>query len=155
MPFRISGLPRAAFADLFALDDEARAGHHARRFVVRKGDDFPCRVSLTVAQPGEWMLLTHYQHQPTESPYRASGPVFVREAATEADLAPGAVPDGFRSSLLSVRAYDGGGMIVAADVTPGDVLEELPATYFGRIDTAYVHLHYARRGCFAARADRG
>jgi hypothetical protein len=69
-------------------------------------------------------------------------------------FAAGEVPAGFRTSLLSARAYDANGMIVAADVAPGAEVENLLETCLRRADTAYVHLHYARHGCFAARVDR-
>ncbi len=154
MSFRLSGLPLAAFAPLFALDAAGLAAVQARRITVRAGDDFPCRVSLTNARPGETVVLANYLHQPADTPYRARGPLFVREAAAEAHLAPGEVPEGFRDSLLAVRAYDAEGMILAAEVTPGAALEAVLLPYLARMDTAYVHLHYARRGCYAARADR-
>ena len=126
----------------------------ARRIVAGRDADFPCRVSLTTARVAELVILANIEHQSANSPYRARGPVSVREAATEAALAPGEVPAGFRDSLLSVRAYDAAAMIVAADVTPGERLELLLAPYLDRADVAYVHLHYARRGCYAARVDR-
>ncbi|WP_308422604.1 hypothetical protein [Luteimonas terricola] len=34
----------------------------------------------------------HYLHQPASSPYRASGPIYVRRRQTRRILAPGLVP---------------------------------------------------------------
>ena len=39
---------------------------------------FPCRVSLQDALPGERVLALSYAHHEVESPYQASGPVFIR-----------------------------------------------------------------------------
>jgi len=39
---------------------------------------------LKTPKIGERVLLTNYEHQPAHSPYRASGPIFVRESAAEA-----------------------------------------------------------------------
>jgi hypothetical protein len=51
-----------------------------------------------------------------------------------------------------MRCYDSHHRIIAADIAEGDRLKAaLPMML--RIDgTAYVHLHYAKFGCYAARA---
>jgi hypothetical protein len=56
--------------------------------------------------------------------------------------------------LLSVRAYDARDWIVAAEVTPGTELEPLIERLFADPRIAYLHLHNARPGCYAARVDR-
>jgi transcriptional regulator len=45
-------------------------------------------------------------------------------------------------------------MIVEADVVDGEKVETLLDRLFARSDTAYVHIHYAKRGCFAALVER-
>ena len=105
------------------------------------------------AEPGESLLLLNYEHQPAHSPYRAKGPIFVREKAAQAYDA-GAVPPVLRSRLLSLRAYDAAGMIVEADVVEGTAVEILLDRLFARPDTVYAHIHYAKRGCFAALVER-
>ena len=64
------------------------------------------------------------------------------------------MPEPVRVRLLSVRAYDRDDMIVEAEVVEGKEIEALIERYFQRIDVAYLHLHYARRGCYACRVDR-
>jgi hypothetical protein len=66
-----------------------------------------------------------------------------------------AVPPALRTRLLSLRAYDKDGMIVEADAVDGSDVEPVLARLFARDDTAYVHVHYAKRGCFAALVERG
>jgi hypothetical protein len=43
---------------------------------------------------------------------------------------------------------------VDADVVDGAEAEPLIERYLARGDVAYLHIHYARRGCFACRVDR-
>ena len=155
MGFRISGLPIERFGHLLALDDDdalARAG--AVRLTVDAEHAFPCRVTLQDAVPGEQVLLLNFEHQPADSPYRASGPIFVRRAAMRTHLAVDEVPDQQRRRLLSVRAYDARDWIVAAEVTPGTELESLIERLFADPRVTYLHLHNARPGCYAARVDR-
>jgi hypothetical protein len=88
-------------------------------------------------------------------PFRASGPIFVREAADRAAApGPGEVPEQIRSRLLSVRAYDAQGMMLDADVTEGAGLEGAIERFFGHEAIGYLHVHFARRGCYGCRVDR-
>jgi hypothetical protein len=59
-----------------------------------------------------------------------------------------------RRRLLSLRAFDEQGMMIDADVADGAQVEPLIERLLGDARTAYVHAHYARRGCFAARIER-
>jgi hypothetical protein len=152
--FRISGLRRRQFQHLFALDDSALAVRGAKRYTADKKPGFPCRVSLRDAQIGERVILTPFTHQPSSSPYQASGPVFVREAAEEVALAPNTVPELLRTRLLSVRAYDASDLMTAADVVEGQQLDEALARAFHDARVRYVHVHFARPGCFACTVDR-
>lgn len=154
MPFRVTSLPMAAFAPLFDLDDAALAQRHVRRCIADETPGFPCRVGLADAPVGARLLLLNFEHQPARSPYRASGPIFVREGAREAAPRIGEVPDSLRTRLLSLRAYDGGDLMSDADVVDGRDLEAAVARMFGDAGVAYLHVHYARRGCYAARIDR-
>lgn len=154
MDFRISGLPRAQFASLFELDDEAleRAG-----VVVVTADEphaYPCRITLEDAEPGEQLLLLSYAHQAARTPYASSGPIFVRRNAASTRIAINEVPDQQRRRLLSVRAYDADHAMTDAEVVPGTELESLIDRYFGRVEVRYLHVHNARRGCYACRIDR-
>lgn len=154
MSFRVSALPVAPFQKFFALDDAALLAQGARRCVADEQPGFPCRVSLMDAAPGERLILLNFEHQPARSPYRASGPIFVREAAREAAPATGEVPESLRLRLLSVRAYDAEDLIAEAELAEGRELEPLVERLFADPKVAYLHVHYARRGCYAARIDR-
>lgn len=151
MPFRLTGLSPEPFRRLFTLPDEALAPLGVLRLAA--DDSALCRISLADAAVGEPVLLLHYEHQPAPSLYRSSGPIFVRECACEA-MVTDEVPDSFRKRTYSARAYDGDGLMVDADVGEGAELEALIGKLFERPDVAYLHLHHARRGCFACRVDR-
>jgi len=153
MSFRFSGLSMERFSGLLALSDSALRARGILRLNAEPG--YPCRVSLRDADPGESVLLLNYEHQSGPGPFRASGPIFVREAGEDAGLLPeNEVPDVVRTRLVSVRAYDGDGMMVEADVTEGSRVEGLIETLFGHESVAYLHVHFARRGCYACRVER-
>jgi hypothetical protein len=151
MPFRLSGLPLDPFRPLFGLSDDALESRGVRRLSAEPS--FPCRVTLDDAELGEPVLLLHFEHQPPPSPYRASGPIFVRERARET-LSLERIPDSFRPRLFSARAYDSAGMMIEAEVAEGTGLERMIERLLADPAAAYLHLHHARRGCYACRVDR-
>jgi hypothetical protein len=157
MPLQFTGLPTTEFAHLFALPDAALALQGAVR-VIADDNGYPCRVSLQRAQPGETLLLVHFEHHHTASPYRAAGPVYVRQLACETSTATTVVRDTLPAflagSLLSLRAYGADGMLCVAEVTPAEDALALITAYLARPDAAYVHIHFARPGCFACRVEK-
>lgn len=152
--FQISGIDPRPFAALFELADADLAQLHARRVIADSQSGFPCRVSLVDAEPGDELLLLPFQHQAASSPYRASGPIFVRRGVERVTLADGQLPAVVNGRLMSLRAYDAHDAIVAADVCAGESLHEPIQRFLERADVCYLHLHFARYGCFAARLDR-
>src|SRR5262249_4132665 len=70
MSFRITGLPAAPFADLFLLSDTELAARGAVRKIADSKPGYPCRISLTDAEPGQKVILTHFEHHSVDSPYR-------------------------------------------------------------------------------------
>lgn len=152
--FQIQPLARETFAGLFALSAEELAARGMKRVIADEKPGFPCRVSLADAEPGETLLLLHHTHHDVAGPYRASGPIYVREQATTATPAPGEVPDAVRRRLLSLRAYDANGWLLAADVVEGAVLEARVHAFFADPAVAYLHAHNARPGCFSCRIER-
>ncbi|GLS01480.1 hypothetical protein GCM10007859_14950 [Brevundimonas denitrificans] len=155
MTFRITSLPLAPFQSLFALDDAALAALGARRMIADAPNSAPCRISLADAEPGEALILLNHRHlEDPSSPYRAEGPIFVREAALEARPAPGEVPDILGRRLLSVRAYDADWMMTDADVVEGRELGDRLMQWFADDRVDRIHVHTARRGCYLAEAER-
>ena len=154
MSFVVSALPAEPFAPLFDLSDEALAAQGALRRTVDAKPGFPCRVSLEDAEPGETVLLLNYEHQSADTPFRARHAIYVRQGARQAELAAGEVPVLFRHRIMSLRAFDEAGMMRAAEVAPGEVLEPAVERLLATPEVAYLHAHYAGMGCYAARIDR-
>lgn len=153
MSFRITGLATGTFDELFGLSDAELAARGAVRRIADEKPGFPCRISLTDAEPGTEVILTHYEHQPVDSPFRASHAIYVRRGEIRYD-AVDQVPAQLRQRLLSVRAFDDAGMMIAADVVAGSELEGAIHRLLGEPGARYLHLHFAKQGCYAARVDR-
>ena len=152
--FQIAPLRRQDFEDLFSLDDDTLTGRGAKRCVADAKPGFPCRVSLADAEPGERVILLPFCHQPADSPYRASGPIFVRESAETVQVPADTVPALLRTRLLSLRAYDAHHLMIGADVIDGRELERGLERLLEDARVDYLHVHFARAGCYACRVDR-
>ena len=152
MSFIVRGLSPESFKPLYGLSDAELAAKLARR-VTAGESGFPERIELRDATPGESLLLVHYEHQPANTPYRASHAVYVREGATEAWVGDH-VPEVMRKRLLSLRAFSADGTMVEADVIDGVEAEALIERQLANPSVDYIHAHYARPGCYAARIDR-
>ena len=151
MSFRITGLPAADFAHLFALSDAELAAHGA----VRRTADgpYPCRVSLTDASPGDELILVNYEHHPVDSPYRMRFAIYVRKGEETYDKAD-EVPRQLRTRTLAARSFDADGMMVERELVEGTALEGAIGRLFANPRAAYLHIHYAAPGCYAARVER-
>jgi len=152
MHFHIRGLDPERFDPLFT-DAIQLAARNGRRVVADAPTGFPCRVSLADARPGDELVLVPFEHHTAASPYRASGPIFVRRGAAVFD-AVDRVPEMLRSRQLSVRAYDAHGDLVRAEVCPGTELEAMIAELFAEPEAHVLHVHFVRAGCFACTVTR-
>lgn len=154
MSFRIRGLSADSFADLFALSDAELAARGAvRRIADARVPGYPCRVSLTDAKPGDEMILLNYEHHAVASPYRMRFAIFVREDEETFD-AVDVVPEQLRLRMLALRAFDADGMMVGCTLAEGADLERAVARLFGDPHAAYLHVHFAAPGCYAAKVER-
>lgn len=153
MSFRIAGLDPSTFLPLFALTDAELDARGVQRVRVGEKPGAPCRISLDDAEVGEEILLLSYEHQPAATAYRQQGPIFVRKVAARSE-AIDAIPPALARRTLSLRGFDDEGAMVEADLVDGAAADALIAQFFARENVAYIHAHYARRGCFAARIDR-
>jgi hypothetical protein len=152
--FRIVGLDPTAFEPLFALPDAELAARGMRRVHADADFGFPCRASLADAAAGEELLLLPWRHHDVASPYRASGPIYVRRGARAAQLAPGEVPAYVTRRLMSLRAYDREGFMRDAEVVDGAQMAASLEGLLADPAVAYVHLHNARPGCYSCAALR-
>ena len=153
MTFRITGLSPEPFRPLFDLSDAELHRIGARR-VIADDPRMPCRVSMAHAGLGEELLLLNHQHQPANTPYRATHAIYVRKAADRAFDAVDALPEVIASRLVAVRAFDAQHMMIDAEVSEGEATAGLFAKLLDNPDASYLQVHYARRGCYAARVER-
>jgi len=154
MNYRITGLPAGQFAELQSASDDELRRRGVERRIVDEPNSAPCRISLQDAAVGEEVLLLNFQHLAAASPYSGSGPIFIRRTARQAFDGMNLVPAQQRRRLLSVRAYDATDHMVDAEVAAGSELEALIEQFFADTRVAYLHVHNARRGCYACRVDR-
>jgi hypothetical protein len=154
MAYRVRGLDPAPFQHLYGLSDAELAARGVRRCVADGSPGFPDRIELRDADPGEALLLLNHVHQPADTPYRASHAIFVREGADEALDLVDAIPEPLRIRPISLRAFDARGEMVDADLVEGAALEPLILRFLADPAVDYLHAHYAKRGCYAARIER-
>ncbi|HEY0993352.1 MAG TPA: DUF1203 domain-containing protein [Kofleriaceae bacterium] len=154
MHFRIMGLSPDAFRPLYGLSDDELARRGARRYIADAKPGFPDRIEMRDAEPGESLILVNHVHQAANTPYHASHAVFVREGAEVAFDAIDRVPEVLRLRKLSLRAFSADHYLAAAVLVDGRELEGEIAKMLARSDVAYIHVHYAAPGCYAARVER-
>ena len=154
MSFRILGLPAGDFQHLFELSDAELAAQGAvRQIADARQPGYPCRVSLTDSKPGDELILTNYEHHEVESPYRMRFAIYVRKGEETYDKVD-EVPEQLRLRTLAVRAFDADAMMAGWELVEGRNLEAAIERLFANPRAAYLHVHYAAPGCYAARVER-
>jgi hypothetical protein len=153
MSFRVLGLSPALFRPFFAMHDARLSKLGARRLIAEDART-PCRVSLEHARIGEAILLLNFEHQPANTPYRASHAIYVRKAADRAYDEVDTIPEVLRSRLLAIRAFDARHMMIDAEVCEGSEAVDLFERLLADPQASYLHVHNARPGCYAARVER-
>jgi hypothetical protein len=150
MTFRITGLPAEDFTHLFELSDAELAAQGA----VRRTADgpYPCRVSLTDASAGDELILVNYEHHPVDSPYRMRFAIYVRKGEETYDKVD-EVPQQLRTRTLAARSFDADGMMVERELVEGTALEGAIGRLLANPRAAYLHVHFAAPGCYAARVE--
>jgi hypothetical protein len=154
MSFRITGLDPKPFRPLYGLSNEALAAQGIRRLPVDDDHGFPDRVELRDLAIGETALLLNFTHQPAATPYRSCHAIFVREGAAQRYDAVDKIPAVMWRRTLSLRAFDPRGDMIDADLVEGRDMAGLIERFLDDPRISYLHAHYARRGCYAARIER-
>jgi len=154
MSFQITALPGEKFAGLRDLSPEQLEQRGIRKVTADCVPGYPCRVSLHDAAIGESLFLLNYVHHDEATPYRSSHAILVREAARQAYPAVGEIPEVLAVRIISVRAFDRAHDMIDADIVDGGMLADRITAMLENENAAYLHLHYAKPGCFAVRVDR-
>jgi hypothetical protein len=150
MRFRVTGLPDEHFAHLFDLtDDELAARGAVRRIAEVRALGYPCRVSLTDSREGDELLLVNYEHHAVASPYRMRFAIYVRRGEETDDAADG-VPEQLRRRTLAALRSMPTRCWVGHELVDGRQRVASIEKLFGNRRAAYLHVHFAAAGCYAA-----
>lgn len=152
MAYRVTGLDAEPYRPLFALADDELELRGMKRMTVTKKPSFPCRVSLVDRDIGEQVILLNHVSHDVANPYRASHAIFVADADTAEFVDE--VPPVFVPRMLSLRGFDGDGMMADALISQAGEADSAIRALFGNTGIAYIHAHNAARGCFSARIER-
>ncbi|WP_298359560.1 DUF1203 domain-containing protein [uncultured Litoreibacter sp.] len=154
MTFQIHGLPAKAFEPLFDLSDAELAKRQITRCNADADQGYPCRITLSEAAKGDALLLLNFEHLPFATPYRASHAIYVSEGAQDRAIKPGEIPQSLKFRPLSLRAFKADGYMNDADLADQDTVSEKLTEMLSDPSVAFVHIHNAKHGCYAALATR-
>ena len=79
--------------------------------------------------------------------------IYVRQGEEQFD-AVDQVPEQLRHRTLAVRAFDADAMMVGHELVDGQRIEQAIERLFANPAAAYLHVHFASPGCYAARVER-
>ena len=151
--FKIVGI-KEDFEQLFSMTENQLRQIGAQRMIVDTKPGFPCRVSLEDANLKEEVILFTYAHHKVKTPYRSSGPVYVRKHATRADLKINEIPSMLNHRLLSLRIYDKYGMMIDAKTIMGNELQNEIKLILKNSNANYIQVHNASPGCYNCQINR-
>lgn len=146
--FQINPISGAEFQLFFNLSEKELAKSGIVKMIVDEYPGFPCRVTLEDAKIGEEVILFPFEHHSTDSPYQASGPIFIRKNVVPVELAVNEIPPILKHRFLSLRGYDQTGIMKAAVTTWGKDLANEIGKIFDDNRIEYIHVHNANPGCF-------
>jgi hypothetical protein len=124
-------------------------------YVADEKPGFPCRQCLRDAEIGEEMILVSYDPFEQASPYRSASPIFLhRSSCTNTFDHVDELPQQLTCRNLSVRGFDRAAMMQDGVVIDGRDLQATINDLFANPAIAYLHVHNAGRGCWAAKVRR-
>ena len=154
MTYQINGLSPRLAKPFESVNDAKLATLGAVRMVATSKPGFPCRISLTNAEVGEEIILFHHISHDVDSPYRSAYAIFIRTGLTEAAHYTDEVPPIFQDRNLGMRAFGKDAMLKTAILSlPGNADKSI-RELFELDEVAYIDVHNAAYGCFAARVER-
>ena len=148
MDFKLIALDSSEFEQLFELSDGELERMSMKRMIVDEKPGYPCRVSLEDAEIGEEVILLPYEFHKTNSPYQASGPIFVRKGLRTKNLKKNEIPLMLNHRLLSFRGYNKRGFMKEARTEKGVNTKMVIEQIFEDPEIEYIHIHNSNPGCF-------
>jgi len=154
MNFQIHSLAPAPFDAFFKMSDAQLLAHSIVKTIVTEANSTPCRVSLKDADVGATVLLLNHQHLQGQTPFQASHAIFVTQDVQQSYPEVNQVPQVIHSRMVSIRAFDKQQMMVQADIAQGLEVSEKIQLMLNDKNIEFLHLHYAKHGCYIARVTR-
>ena len=151
--FKISAI-KNKYNHLFELAEDQLKAKGAVVMIVDEKPGFPCRVTLEDAEIGEEIVLFPFQYHKTNSPYQASGPIFVRKNAKKVELKINEIPEMLFKRLQSLRVYDKNGMMIDAKTLEGEKIKKEIESIFRNEKARYIQIHNANPGCYNCQVNR-
>ncbi|SEE34143.1 Protein of unknown function [Tenacibaculum sp. MAR_2010_89] len=142
------------FNELFNLSKEELFLKGIVKIAVDEKPGFPCRVTLKDAEIGEEVLLLSFKYHNVNSPYKASGPIFIRKNSKKVNLKINEVPQILFERLQSVRVYDKNGMMIDAKILERREMEREIKKTFNNTLVSYIQVHNANPGCYNCQVNR-
>ena len=152
--FQVIGIQAEEIQSLLNLKESNLDKLNIRKMIVDENPGYPCRLSLEDARIGEEVLLFNYEHHKVNSPYQASGPVFVRIAAKAANLQQNELPIMLYHRLLSLRIYNKEAMMIDARTIQGEQLKDTIQAVFLNDKAQYIQVHNSSPGCYNCQINR-
>ena len=142
------------YNQLFKLTESELADKNIIKMIVDEKPGYPCRVTLEDAEIGEEVLLFPFEFHNTKSPYKASGPIFIRKNSLKANLEINEIPEMLFQRNQTLRAYDKNGMMINAISPTTSELKRGIETLFSNVNTSYIQIHNTNPGCYNCQANR-
>lgn len=154
MQFRISGLDAAPFLHLFGQDEHYLKQHGALRVNVDSFPGYPDRISLCDIPVGETAILINHIYQPADTPYHGTHAIYLWEGCTRQGIYSNTIPESIGARLLSLRAFNKHHLMLHADICEGANAKALLTHFFDDASVSFIHIHNAKRGCYAGLVER-
>ena len=152
---RVAAIP-SDFLKQVRTEGRDALGQQVKRVIAEGGE--PCRDVLRRAAKGEELILASFSPFEKPGPYHEYGPVFVlaNESAEAVDRAkvPAGGDGNYLQQRFAIRAYSQNEEILDAALVEPVEAQETVDRFFGRADTAFLHVRFPSYGCFACRLDR-
>jgi hypothetical protein len=151
--FIITGIDNI-YNQQFNLTDKELAEKSMIKMIVDQKPGYPCRVTLEDAEIGEEVLLFPFEFHKTNSPYKASGPVFIRKNAIKAILEVNEIPEMLFQRQQTLRGYDSNGIMITAKSPKRKELRIEIETILCYPRVSYVQIHNTNPGCYNCEVKR-
>lgn len=103
---------------------------------------------------GETAILINHTYQPADTPYHGTHAIYLREGCTHQGVYINEIPESLAVRLISLRAFDENHFMLEADICDGAAAKSRLNHFFDDPTVSYVHIHYAKQGCYACLAER-